>query len=192
MLPTYLFFTARLSRFFQMVISFRSSKDRLRRFFCLSLVLILFTVSSPQLAQPLFASALRIVKDTVSPLRLLTHSMRPWSAPAALPRQETLADRIARVSSIQIAPRKFVGYIGETQTFTAVGLDSSGEVVHGVRFDWDTLKDNKVGIDEAGRASFLQPGLTRIICRAGAVGRTRIAFRTILPATYKPSAFWPP
>ncbi len=90
-----------------------------------------------------------------------------WAAAPAIPRQETLAERIARVSTIRITPYKFVGYIGETQTFTAVGADSTGQVVHGVRFSWETSNQDKIQIDEAGRATFLQPGLVHIICRAG-------------------------
>ncbi len=83
------------------------------------------------------------------------------------PQQETLASRTSRVSRIRITPFKLVGYINETQTFAAVGLDANGEIVHGAKFTWESEKADKISIDEAGRASFLQPGQTKIIARAG-------------------------
>jgi hypothetical protein len=47
-------------------------------------------------------------------------------------RQETMADRIARVSDVRVSPQRHVGYLGERVAFAAVGTDWSGEVVHGL------------------------------------------------------------
>ena len=81
-------------------------------------------------------------------------------------RQETLADRLTRVSKIRVVPAKLVAYIGDTHTFTALGAGSGGEVVHGVRFSWSSGTTN-LQIDEAGRATFVQPGQFTITAQAG-------------------------
>src|SRR5262249_40598161 len=81
--------------------------------------------------------------------------------------QETMASRAALVSRIRITPFKLVAYIGETQTFSAVGTDTAGQLVHGVKFSWETPDPDKIRLDEAGRATFLQAGNARIIARTG-------------------------
>jgi hypothetical protein len=95
-----------------------------------------------------------------------------WMFGPAPQRQQSLADRIASVSTISLSPRRFVGYLGETTTFTALGTDSSGEVVHGAKYTWESSDTEKLQIDEAGRASFLLPGLLRVTCHAGSASAT--------------------
>ncbi|HEX8090579.1 MAG TPA: hypothetical protein VF762_17095 [Blastocatellia bacterium] len=41
------------------------------------------------------------------------------------------------------------------------------EILHGVKFTWESSDPDKLEIDEAGQATFLRPGLARITCRAG-------------------------
>src|SRR5215208_4344898 len=114
--------------------------------------------------------AVQVAKDTVAPVsdafiwvkRLLRRS-------AKSSRQETPADRKNYVSRIQITPLKFVGYHGQAVNFTALPLNFNGETIQGVRFDWESSDNDKVQIDDSGRATFLQPGLARIICRAGSI-----------------------
>jgi YD repeat-containing protein len=93
---------------------------------------------------------------------------------------ETLRDRIARVSRIAVSPSKFVGYIGDSVTFIAMGMDLSGQAVHGAKFSWESSDPTKLAIDEAGRANLLRPGLVRVTCRAGSSER-------VVPILIKPS-----
>ncbi|MEW6128915.1 MAG: RHS repeat-associated core domain-containing protein [Acidobacteriota bacterium] len=79
-----------------------------------------------------------------------------------------MTERNNRVSRIRISPFKFVGYLNEAQIFTALGVDANGEIVHGAKFSWETSDRNILTIDDTGRATFLQPGQARLICRAGA------------------------
>jgi hypothetical protein len=51
----------------------------------------------------------------------------------------------------------------------AIGIDANGQLAQGAKFDWSVNNDNKVQIDDAGRATLLSPGLARITCRVGAV-----------------------
>jgi RHS repeat-associated protein len=81
----------------------------------------------------------------------------------------TMAERIARVSSITVSPQKHVGYIGDSVTFVAMGADAEGQPAHGAKFTWESSNEDKLTIDEAGRATLLGPGLVRVTARAGAI-----------------------
>ena len=137
----------------------------------LSLALILSLLSLPVPLLPLgqlpaMAATIVTVKD--SPVRNFVSFLASIFASSQSPhRAETMSDRINRVSTIEISPRRFVGYQGQTVVFSALPTDSAGHTIQGVRFAWLSLNTDKVEIDEQGRATFLQPGLARIICRAG-------------------------
>ncbi|HKQ03824.1 MAG TPA: RHS repeat-associated core domain-containing protein [Blastocatellia bacterium] len=114
--------------------------------------------------------AVKVAKDTFEPLPLAARWVkRLFSRTATPPRQDTLADRLAYVARLQITPLKLVGYQGQPVSFTALAFNASGEIIQGVRYDWESSNTDKVQIDDSGRATFLQPGLARITCRAGAI-----------------------
>ncbi|HTG17486.1 MAG TPA: hypothetical protein VK747_19715, partial [Blastocatellia bacterium] len=114
------------------------------------------------------------VEDLTAPaLRYVPRIFRSLSWFRAAPRQhESLADRIAHVAHIQIAPRKFVGYQLDSLSFTAVATDFADRTVQGVKFEWLSSNPDKLDIDDTGRATFLQPGLVVVTCRAGVVMNT--------------------
>jgi RHS repeat-associated protein len=87
-------------------------------------------------------------------------------------RQESMADRAARISSIQITPSRYVAYIGDTLTLSALGLDSSGQAVQGAKFSWESNDADKAQVDESGSATFIHAGLASITCRAGSAQAT--------------------
>ncbi|MFY9555183.1 MAG: hypothetical protein WAV47_10770, partial [Blastocatellia bacterium] len=96
-----------------------------------------------------------------------------FSPAASTPRRDTMADRASAVAKVRLNPVKFVGYVDETITFTALATDHLDRTIQGVKFSWDEQDGaNTLRIDEAGRATFLQPGLARIVCRAGSVEAT--------------------
>lgn len=139
-----------------------------RKLACLILIFsLLLLPNSSQAFTHLPVLASSAVEVTSLPVNYLSTLLRWMVSRKAKPPQETVASRTSRVSRIRITPFKLVGYIGETQTFSAVGLDASGEIVHGAKFTWESEKTDKISIDEAGRTNFLAPGQTRIICRAG-------------------------
>ena len=111
------------------------------------------------------------VEDLTAPaLRYVPRIFRSLSWFRAAPRRhETLADRLAHVAHVQIAPRKFVGYQLDSITFTAVATDFADRTVQGVKFEWLSSNPGNLEIDETGRATFLQPGLVLVTCRAGLV-----------------------
>jgi len=82
-------------------------------------------------------------------------------------RDLTMAERMARVSSIAVSPQKYVGYIGDSVTFVAMGTDTEGQPAHGAKFTWESSDGSKLTIDEAGRATLRGPGLVVVTCRAG-------------------------
>ena len=84
-------------------------------------------------------------------------------------RDLTMAERTARVSSIAVSPQKYVGYIGDSVTFVAMGTDSEAQPAHGAKFTWESSSEDKLTIDEVGRATLLGPGLVRVTARAGAI-----------------------
>ena len=81
-------------------------------------------------------------------------------------RDLTMAERTARVSAISVSPQKYVGYIGDSVTFVAMGTDSEAQPAHGAKFAWESSDESKLTIDEAGRANLLGPGLVIVTCRA--------------------------
>src|SRR2546423_1727265 len=145
-----------------------------RRVLCLVLICGLLTLPDAGYAVRAATDvAVKVAKDTLAPVpvavRLFKRLFRRTVTP---PRQETTADRNARVQHIRISPGRFVGYVGETITFVAMGLDATGQPAHGAKFDWSTDDSNKVQLDDAGRANLIHPGLARITCRVGAVEAT--------------------
>ncbi|MFY9610348.1 MAG: RHS repeat domain-containing protein, partial [Blastocatellia bacterium] len=141
-----------------------------RKLLCFALISSLLILPGPGLAaSDLRALASTAVDLTTSPLRYLHPILKSLFGLGARtgPQRETLADRIARVSQVRISPFKLVGYVDEGATFTALPSDFSDQTIQGVKFDWESSDPQKLQIDEAGRATFLQPGLTRVICRAG-------------------------
>ena len=141
-----------------------------RKLLCLVLMLALLSMPGVDLAlqqAPVLASS--AVNSATSSFRDLTRFLEWLFGAKGIPgpvRQETLADRVNRVSKVRVVPAKLVAYIGDTQTFTAVGAGSGGDVVHGVRFSWSSGTAN-LQIDEAGRATFLEPGQYTITATAG-------------------------
>lgn len=139
-----------------------------RKLVCLALILSLLTWPGPALLQlPVFASAIvDAASDRLSGVP--SYIRRLFRPKATVQRPERLTERIAAVSGIRISPQRFVGYLGQSMTFTGLPADSAGRTIQGVRFTWESDSD-KVKIDDAGNARFLQPGLAHIICHAGLV-----------------------
>lgn len=152
-----------------------------RSLVCLAIISSLLMWPGPALHQlPVFASALvEAAADTLSSVpSYLRWLFRPK---AAVQRAERLADRIAAVSGVRVSPQRFVGYLGQSMTFTGLPADFAGRTIQGVRLTWESADPDKVRIDEAGNARFLQPGLAHIICRAGLV--SGIATVLVKPGT---------
>jgi len=106
------------------------------------------------------------------------YSVRPlqslfrWLFGSRTDRAETLEDRLSRVSRLRLTPARFVAYEGEKLIFSATGYNAADQTIHGLVFTWESGDSSKVSIDEKGQASFLQAGLTTLICRAGSVAAT--------------------
>jgi RHS repeat-associated protein len=179
---------ARLSRFssqplrFTALLAMRAFRRGWRRkLVCFALISSLLMWPGPALHQlPVFASALF---DTASDTLRNVPAYLRWlfRSKAAVQRPEKLADRIAAVSSVRVSPQRFVGYLGQSLTFTGLPAGIAGSTIQGVRFTWESADPDKVTIDEAGNARFLQPGLAHIICHAGTV--SGIATVLVRPGT---------
>jgi hypothetical protein len=145
-----------------------------RKVICFGLISSLLILPGPGVAvSEVRALASTAVGLTTSPIRYFQPILRSLFGlgARARPQGETLADRIARVAQVRISPFKLVGYTGEGATFTATGADLFDRTLPGLKFTWESSDPEKLQIDEAGRVTFLQPGLARVICRAGtAVG----------------------
>ena len=142
-----------------------------RKLLCFTLIFGLLTVPDVgYTVSTASAMVMGLAKETVAPVSIAVKWFKRLLSRSDTPsRQETLADRLAHVAQLQVTPRKFVGYLGQTVAFTALPLDANGQTIQGVRFDWESSDTNKALIDDAGRARLLQPGLVRITCHAGNV-----------------------
>src|SRR5207244_13300291 len=86
---------------------------------------------------PLLASA--IVEAATDTLRSVPPYIKRLFRPrAAGQRPERLADRIAAVSNVRLSPQRFVGYQGQTLTFTGLPADFAGRTIQRVRFTWES------------------------------------------------------
>jgi len=130
------------------------------------------------------AYALRSFYSSISSLRAVPVVLIP-SGPIMIPvpllpiwpftvatRQISMAERTNRVAVITVSPHKMVGYIAETVTFVAMGTDIRGDLAHGAKFTWESSDTSKLTIDEAGRATLLQPGVVSVTARAGVASGT--------------------
>src|SRR6185436_12235215 len=156
------FFAARLRRLL------------LRQAICIALIfsLLFLPGSSYAVAQtPEIATALvRISTLPIAPISGIIRKL--FSTRTQIRRKETMDDRARAVARLVVSPNKRVGYQDEGATFTALPIDALGNTVHGVSVSWSSSNTQKVEIDEAGRARFLQPGLALINASVGPVTRT--------------------
>ncbi|MEK6304510.1 MAG: RHS repeat-associated core domain-containing protein [Acidobacteriota bacterium] len=137
---------------------------------CFGLISGLLILPGPGIAaSDVRALASTAVDLTTSPIRYLQPILRSLFGLGvhSRPQRETLTDRVSRVARIRISPRRFVAYQGQSQTFGAVPANLRDQTVQGVKFSWESSDPDKVQIDDVGRATFLQPGMARITCRAG-------------------------
>jgi hypothetical protein len=98
----------------------------------------------------------------------------PFQSATPVARDLSMAERIAKVAIVKVAPSKLVGYVGDSVTFVAMGTDAFGQPAHGAKFTWESSDPNKLTIDEAGRSSLLHPGLVRVTARAGFAEQTAL------------------
>ena len=112
----------------------------------------------------------KAAKDTFVPVPVAVDWFKQIFRSSATPlRQDSLDGRLAYVSGIQVTPLRFVAYQGQKLNFAATATNTSGQIIQGVVFNWESSDSVKAQIDEAGTATFLMPGLVTITCRAGAV-----------------------
>ncbi|HEY6334123.1 MAG TPA: RHS repeat-associated core domain-containing protein [Blastocatellia bacterium] len=79
----------------------------------------------------------------------------------------TLAQRQASVASVEILPKKFVGYLQERTGFSAIPKGAFSGIVQGAKPEWTSSNPEVVKISEAGQATLLGPGHAWIACRYG-------------------------
>ncbi|MGH9763071.1 MAG: hypothetical protein ACREAC_19780, partial [Blastocatellia bacterium] len=135
-----------------------------------------FVIAASLLMWPLpniFANVVKVVASTVS--SEATHLSDGGAARISLilkdlfrkkARQDTAADRVAHISSIEISPRKFLAYVGQMIPFNSLSTDSLGRTVQGIRFAYSSSDTSKITITDQGVATCLAPGLSWITASA--------------------------
>ena len=150
-------------------------RQRLRRkLLCLALMLSLLAFPGTDLVfRHLSAHAFSALSLPGSPvIPVLSLFARLFAQAPTTPLPETLAARRAYVSHIHITPARFVGYVDDQFSFSALPTDSLNRTIQGVRFTWESSDPNKLTIDDSGHATFSQPGMVTITCRAGSAVAT--------------------
>jgi RHS repeat-associated protein len=166
------------SRFFRVIraLSARLLRRPLqRRIVCFAVAFNLLLFPGPGIVSHyLFEAVSRGLSTVLDPL-LLSSSYEAYFIKGLVTRStqatphDTSGDRVAAVAQLQVNPRRYVGYIGQTVAFRALALNASGQTIQGVSFDWASSDTGKASIDNAGHARLLQPGLVRITCHVGSV-----------------------
>src|SRR6185295_17391831 len=165
---------------FNTVAGFFASRLRrllLRQAICIALIfsLLFLPGSSYAFAQPPEIAS-TLVRISTLPIAPISGIIRKLFAPRTqIRRKETMDDRARAVARLVVSPNKHVGYQDEGATFTALPIDALGNTVQGVSVSWSSSNTQKVEIDEAGRARFLQPGLAFIHARPGCKNLARPA-----------------
>jgi hypothetical protein len=98
----------------------------------------------------------------------------PIWIPASSQTAATAPPDPSKVSSIGITPVNHVSYVGDRVAYHAQARDAGAAVVHGIKFNYQSLTPGTVSIDEAGRATMLAPGLATIACTAGTATGTAV------------------
>ncbi len=140
-----------------------------RKLVCLALMLNLLIWPGADFAlRQLPSIAMAAINLASSPLRYGSFAIGSlFRSLAATSQQETPEQRLARLAVIGLSPIKYVGYQQQKVSFSALGLDLSGKAVNGIKFTFGSSDPSKLEVDEAGLATFLQPGLAWITCQAG-------------------------
>ncbi|MEW6212892.1 MAG: hypothetical protein AB1631_31500 [Acidobacteriota bacterium] len=155
-----------------------------RKLLCTVLILSLLSLPGSHVAEAFSAMADSTLEISTRPVRWIASLFDSFKSKPTRRQRLTLIDRINQVSSIRVTPFKSVGYQGDSLTFSALGLDSSADTVQGVRFEWESSDPDKLKIDNTGEATLLQPGMVRVICRAGS--SQGAAFVLIRPGSRRP------
>jgi len=146
----------------------------LRQAICIALIFsLLFLPGSSYAFAKTPEIASKLVRISVLPIAPISGIIRKLFSPRTQTRRkETMDDRARAVARLVVSPNKHVGYQGEGATFTALPIDALGNTVQGVKVSWSSSNPQKVEIDEAGRARFLQPGLAWVNASVGPVTGT--------------------
>lgn len=161
------------ARLLSILTSAIKTKNLRRKIIVCLLCFSLLSVPVPAHAITRLSTVIASATDVISlPVTFVPSILRHLLGQTAIEQEETLADRLARVSQIRLSPSTFVAYEGQTMIFTAIGSDTSDRVIQGVGFSWESADSTKVEIDSNGQARFQQPGETEIICRAGSAQAT--------------------
>lgn len=177
----------------------RLHQGLLRRTVCLAVVMNLLIWPSPRITVALVFEPMAVAASSVSgaassvSLTVASTITELWTAPViaiplgpvvlplpialwpfqiGAPRTLTVADRTGRVTTVTIAPHKFVGYVGDSVTFVAMGKTFDGQTAHGAKFTWESSDTTKLTIDAAGQASLLSDGLVVVTAYGGTALKT--------------------
>ena len=131
------------------------------------MILSLLALPGNHFADAFSAMAASTLEISTLPVRWVSSLFDALKSKPARRQRLKLVDRINQVSSIRVTPFKTVGYQGDLLTFIALASDSSDRTVQGVRFQWESSDTDKLKIDDTGEATLLEPGIVRVICRAG-------------------------
>ena len=145
----------------------RSSRV-ISRFLAALVIALMIIPLSPAQAEAAGKQARQSLKSTYRYLKDLTvmpskESLRP-NKPQAV---EDSSQRAARVTRVQICPRRLLLYVGEEYTLSPLPLDDQGEPVHGVVYSWETSDVTVAEVASNGTITALKNGLCFITASVG-------------------------
>jgi RHS repeat-associated protein len=148
-------------------------KSMRRKLVCLALILSLLILPNSSFAfNQLSSFAESAMNIGTVPINYFPSILKWLFGSTAVEREETLEDRLAAVSQVQISPSRFVSYEGDTIDFSAFGIDYAGRTIQGLVFSWESSDTAKIQIDDNGRAQAMRSGMCEITCHAGTISKT--------------------
>jgi hypothetical protein len=87
------------------------------------------------------------------------------------------------INSIEVTPATASKLVGETQQFTAVAKDASGNIISGVTFTWSSSNPSVATVNNSGQATAVAVGTATITASAGGKSGTATLTVTAPPPT---------
>jgi hypothetical protein len=150
-----------------------------RKLLCFALIFNLLIFPSPVAMHQLSTTATAAFIDSnarviTAAVRVASFLFKPFlGSRATAQRRETTADRTSSVNRISVTPAKFVGYVGDELSLTALGSNAAGLTIQGAQFNWSSSDSKKLHIDSSGLATLNEPGLIWVTAATGNVS-TRV------------------
>jgi RHS repeat-associated protein len=147
----------------------RKAPQMMKRFMAILLVILVVGQLVPVQADVLGEHARKFFDSSLKPILMPSSGVRQSKKPSPPQNIETPSERLARVSSIRLCPRRLKLYVGESFTLSPLALDSNQKTVHGTNPSWQSASPAVASVDSTGEVLALSAGSATLTVTLGKV-----------------------